>query len=182
MEQKDYTLSILVENTPGVLSQVAHLFSRKGYNIDSIASGTTENPKITRITIVINSDKVMLGQITAQLYKLFCVISVKVLFPEHSVRRELILVKVKAETKEQRDEVIQIVNVFRTSIVDISKNTITVAIMGDQRKSAALMDLLANFGILEVVCTGAIAIERGSNTIYDSNKEMNEFNYSKNAL
>lgn len=182
MEQQEYTISILVENSPGVLSQVSRLFSRKGYNIDSIASGTTEDPQVTRITIVIRGDESILAQITAQLRKLLCVISVKLLSRDSSVQRELVLVKVKAETKDKRDEIIQMVNVFRASIVDISRETLTVAIMGDESKAAALMDLLEDFGALEVVRTGTIAIERGRNTIYDNNKEKGEFNYGKNVL
>ncbi len=182
MEQQEYTISILVENSPGVLSQVSRLFSRKGYNIDSIASGTTEDPQVTRITIVIRGDENILAQITAQLRKLLCVISVKLLSRDSSVQRELVLVKVKAETKDKRDEIIQMVNVFRASIVDISRETLTVAILGDENKAAALMDLLEDFGTLEVVRTGTIAIERGRNTIYDNNKEKGEFNYGKNVL
>ena len=182
MEQKEYTISILVENSPGVLSQVSRLFSRKGYNIDSIASGTTEDPRVTRITIVMQGDEVIIGQITAQLRKLLCVISVKLLSPESAVQRELVLVKVRAETKDKRDEIIQVVNVFRASIVDISRETLTVVILGSESKAGALMDLLADFGILEVVRTGTIAIERRRNTIYDNNKEKGEFNYGKNVL
>ena len=182
MEQKEYTISILVENSPGVLSQVSRLFSRKGYNIDSIASGTTEDPQVTLITIVMQGDEVIIVQITAQLRKLLCVISVKLLSPESAVQRELVLVKVRAETKDKRDEIIQVVNVFRASIVDISRETLTVVILGSESKAGALMDLLADFGILEVVRTGTIAIERGRHTIYDNNKEKGEFNYGKNVL
>lgn len=182
MEQKEYTISILVENSPGVLSQVSRLFSRKGYNIDSIASGTTEDPQVTRITIVMQGDEVIIGQITAQLRKLLCVISVKLLSPESAVQRELVLVKVRAETKDKRDEIIQVVNVFRASIVDISRETLTVVILGSESKAGALMDLLADFGLLEVVRTGIIAIERGVRTIYEDTKESGEFNYGKNVL
>ena len=182
MDQKEYTISILVENSPGVLSQVSRLFTRTGNNIDSIASGTTEDPRVTRITIVMQGDEVIIGQITAQLRKLLCVISVKLLSPESAVQRELVLVKVRAETKDKRDEIIQVVNVFRASIVDISRETLTVVILGSESKAGALMDLLADFGILEVVRTGTIAIERGRNTIYDNNKEKGEFNYGKNVL
>ena len=162
MEPKEYTISILVENSPGVLSQVSRLFSRKGYNIDSIASGTTEDPRVTRITIVMQGDEVIIA--------------------ESAVQRELVLVKVRAETKDKRDEIIQVVNVFRASIVDISRETLTVVILGSESKAGALMDLLADFGILEVVRTGTIAIERGRNTIYDNNKEKGEFDYGKNVL
>ena len=182
MEPKEYTISILVENSPGVLSQVSRLFSRKGYNIDSIASGTTEDPRVTRITIVMQGDEVIIGQITAQLRKLLCVISVKLLSPESAVQRELVLVKVRAETKDKRDEIIQVVNVFRASIVDISRETLTVVILGSESKAGALMDLLADFGILEIAKTGTIAIERGRSTIYDDNKLKEEYDYGKHVL
>ncbi len=182
MEEKNYTLSILVENTSGVLSQVSRLFSRKGYNIESITSGTTENPAMTRITIVMRATQTVVDQMTAQLRKLLCVISVKVLAPEQSVQRELILVKVKAPTKDVRDEIIQMVNVFRANIVDFTRENITVVILGDQSKSAALLNLLEDFGILEVVRTGTIAIQRGQDTIYDNDKEKGEFNYGKHVL
>ena len=182
MENKEHTLSILVENTPGVLSQVSRLFSRKGYNIDSIASGATEDPKVTRITIVMTGDDATIEQLAAQLRKLLCVISVKVLSTEDAVQRELVLVKVRAETKDKRDEVLQIVSVFRASVVDISRETLTVSILGDENKAGALMDLLADFGLMEVVRTGIIAIERGVRTIYEGTKESGEFNYGKNVL
>ncbi len=181
-EQTESILSILVENSPGVLSQISRLFSRKGYNIDSIASGTTEDPDVTRITIVMKGEQEIIAQITAQLRKLLPVISVKVLSSGSSVKRELVLVKVNAESREKRDEVIQIVNVFRAGIVDMSRDTLTVAIMGDEEKTGALMNLLGDFGILEVVRTGTIAIERGRSTIYDDNKEKGEYGYGKNVL
>ena len=182
MESKEHTLSILVENTPGVLSQVSRLFSRKGYNIDSIASGTTEDPRITRITIVMNGDDATITQLAAQLRKLLCVVSVKVLSTEEAVQRELVLVKVKADTKDKRDEILQIVSVFRASVVDISRETLIISILGDENKAGALMDLLADFGLMEVVRTGIIAIERGVRTIYEDTKESGEFNLSKNFL
>ncbi len=182
MEKKDYTLAILVENAPGVLSQVARLFSRKGYNIDSIASGTTENPEITRITIVAHGDEGMIRQTAAQLSKLYCVISVSVLDSGNSVQRELLLVKVKATTKDAKDEIIQIVNVFRAGIVDISRGSLTVSIVGSEKKAQALIDLLGDFGILEIVRTGAIAIQRGAETIYDRGKNMREYDYGKSIL
>ena len=182
MESKEHTLSILVENTPGVLSQVSRLFSRKGYNIDSIASGTTEDPKVTRITIVMNGDDATIEQLAAQRRKLLCGISVKVVSTEDAVQRELVLVKVKANSKDKRDEFLQIVSVFRASVVDISRDTLTISILGDENKACALMDLLADFGLLEVVRTGIIAIERGIRTIYEDTKESGEFNYGKNVL
>ena len=181
-EVTPHIISILVENAPGVLSQVARLFSRKGYNIEAIASGVTQDPAVTRITIVMDGTELMIRQLVAQLRKLFPVLSVNILSQASSVQRELILVKVLAETKEARDQVIQVVNVFRASIVDIGRETLTISIVGDEEKSQALLGLLSDFGILEIVRTGTIAIERGRHTIYDENKEKGEFDYGKNVL
>lgn len=182
MEQTEYTLSILVENIPGVLGQIANLFSQRGYNIDSIASGPTEDPEVTRITIVLHGDEAIIKQISAQLSKRVCVISVKPLFPDSSVKREFVLVKVNADSKEKKDTVIQIANIFRVSIVDVSRETLTLAVLGNTAKIDALLDLLKDFKILEIVRTGAIAIERGSGTIYDRSKDDAEFNYGKSLL
>ena len=181
-EVKSHILSIMVENTPGVLSQVARLFSRKGYNIESIASGVTQDPAVTRITIVMDGTELIIRQLVAQLRKLFPVLSVNILAPSSSVQRELVLVKVLAKTLEARDQVIQVVNIFRASIVDIGRETLTISIVGDEEKSRALLDLLGDFGILEIVRTGTIAIQRGRDTIYDENKEKGEFDYGKNVL
>ena len=182
MESKEHTLSILVENTPGVLSQVSRLFSRKGYNIESIASGTTEDPKVTRITIVMTGDDATIEQLAAQLRKLLCVISGKVLSTEDAAQRALGRVTVPADPKDKRDEVLQIVSVFRASVVDISREPLTISILGDENKAGALMDLLADFGLLEVVRTGLITIERGIRTIYEDTKESGEFHYGNNVF
>ncbi len=181
-EIRPYTLAILVENSAGVLSQVSRLFSRKGYNIESIAAGTTQDPNITRITIISVGDELMITQVANQLRKLLPVLSVNVLDDQKSIQRELILVKVKAETREKREEVIQMVNVFRASVLDMSRESLTIAIVGNAEKSKALLNLLDDFGILEIARTGMIALERGSNTIYDQNKEEGEYNYGKNVL
>ena len=181
-EKKLYTLSILVKDIPGVLSQVARLFSRKGYNIESIVSGETDKPGITRITIVILGDELMIHQIVAQCRKLIPVTSVKVLDEETSIQREFALIKVLAADRNARDEVIQMANIFRAKIIDVSKETLTVAIFGEKEKTAALIGLLEDFGILEIAKTGTLAIERGRSTIYDDNKLKEEFNYGKNVL
>ena len=182
MEKKLYTLSILVKDIPGVLSQVARLFSRKGYNIESIVSGETDKPGITRITIVILADELMIHQITAQCSKLIPVLAVKVLSEETSLQREFSLIKVHAADRNTRDEVIQMANIFRANIIDVSRDTLTVAIFGEKGKTKALTNLLADFGILEIVKTGTLAIERGRSTIYDDNKLKEEYNYGKNVL
>ena len=163
--EKMQILSVLVENTAGVLSQVSRMFSRKGYNIDSLAVGPTDDPAVSRITIMIQVDDRMIQQIANQLNKLLPVISVKILERENAVCRELILVKVRVRDRGERDEIIQLANIFRVSIVDVARESLTICITGDHSKSDALLGLLADFGILELVRTGAVALERGSGTI-----------------
>ncbi len=180
--KKEYTLSILVQDIPGVLSQVARLFSRKGYNIESIVSGETDKPGITRITIVLIADELMINQIADQCRKLIPVLAVKILEEATSIQREFSLIKVRAADRNARDEVIQMANIFRANIIDVSRETLTVAIFGDKEKTAALTAMLADFGILEIAKTGTIAIERGRSTIYDDNKLKEEYNYGKNVL
>ena len=181
-EKRLYTLAILVRDIPGVLSQVARLFSRKGYNIESIVSGATDKPGVTRITIVILGDELMIHQIVAQCRKLIPVLAVKVLEEDTSLQREFSLIKVHAADRNTRDEVIQIANIFRANIIDVSRETLTVAIFGENGKTKALTKLLDDFGILEIVKTGTLAIERGRSTIYDDNKLKEEYNYGKNVL
>lgn len=168
-----HILGVLVENRPGVLSKVSGLFSRRGFNIDSLAVGVTENPDISRMTIVVDGDDYTVEQVTKQLNKLIDVIKVANIGKE-SVIRELALIKVKA-TSETRNQIIEIVNIFRANIVDISKNYLTIEITGDSEKIAALEDMLRDFGIKEMVRTGAIAIDRGSKMIkYEEDKEENK--------
>ena len=181
-QKKLYTLSILVRDIPGVLSQVARLFSRKGYNIESIVSGETDRPGVTRITIVILGDELMVNQIAAQCRKLIPVLSVKILDEATSIQREIALIKVKTADRGARDEVIQMSNIFRANIIDVGRDTLTVAIFGDKDKTSALTRLLEDFGILEIAKTGTLAIERGRGTIYDDNKLKEEYNYGKNVL
>lgn len=142
-----HTLSVLVENSAGVLSQVSRLFSRKGYNIESLAVGTTNDPAVSRITIEVLCDASMIEQIMNQLRKLFAVYSVQELLPERSIRRELVMLKVKAETADVRNEVIQIANIFRASIIDVSLKSLTLALIGDETKDDAMQKLLESFGI-----------------------------------
>lgn len=177
-----HTLSVLVENAPGVLSQVTRLFSRKGYNIDSLAVGTTDDPDVSRITIEVLCSEPMVEQIMNQVRKLFTVYSVQRLLPERSIRRELVLFKVAATSRDVRNEVIQIGNIFRAAVIDVSKATLTLALIGEESKSDAMQRLLAEFGIVEMVRTGIVALERGEYTINDDNKEKGEFNYGKNVL
>lgn len=181
-EKKLYTLAILVRDIPGVLSQVARLFSRKGYNIESIVSGETDKPGVTRITIVILADELMIDQIAAQCSKLIPVLAVKILDEGASIQREFALIKVAAADRAARDEVVQMSNIFRANIIDVSRETLTVAIFGDKSKTGALINLLSDFGILEMAKTGTLAIERGRSSIYDDSKLREEYNYGKNVL
>lgn len=159
-----HTLSVLVENHAGVLSRVAGLFSRRGFNIDSLAVGVTENPEISRMTIVVNGDDNTVEQVCKQLNKLIDVIKVRQLDSSDSVERELALIKVEANAAT-RSEIIQIVEVFRAKIVDISKNTLTIEASGGVEKVEALENMLRQFGIKEIVRTGTIAIQRGNKYI-----------------
>ncbi len=181
-EIKRQTLAVLVDNEAGVLSRVARLFSGKGYNIESLAVGTTDDPKVSRITIEVLADEAQTRLLSNQLRKLICVHSVKRLLPEHSIRRELVLFKVLAQTSEVRNEVIQIANIFRASIIDVSVSSITLAVIGDESKAEAIQNLLREFGILELVRTGMVALERGQYTIDEQTKEKGEFDYGKNVL
>ncbi|MGI6777852.1 MAG: acetolactate synthase small subunit [Acetivibrionales bacterium] len=160
-----HTLSVLVENHAGVLSRIAGLFSRRGFNIESLAVGVTENPDISRMTIVVDGDDYIVEQVSKQLNKLIDVIKIKRLEQSAAVSRELALIKVAASAST-RTEIIQIVEVFRANIVDISKETLTIEISGDIDKVSALEEMLKQFGIKEIVRTGTIAIERGNKYIH----------------
>ena len=181
-ERKLYTLCILVKDIPGVLSQVARLFSRKGYNIESIVSGETDKPGITRITIGILADQAMLEQIAAQGSKLLPVTALQILDEDTSIRRAMALVKVAAADRNARDEVIQLANIFRAKVIDVSRETLTIGIFGSNSKTTALIGMLNDFGILEIAKTGTIAIERGRSTIYDDNKLKEEYEDGKHVL
>ena len=182
MRKNRYTLAVLVDNESGVLSQVSRLFSRKDYNIESLAVGTTDSPSVSRITIeVMAEDDARADLLCNQLRKLFPVHSVKLLSPERSIRRELVLIKVKAENSEDRNEIIQIANIFRANVIDVTPGSLTVAVIGQEEKTDAICELLKQHGILELVRTGVVALERGSYTIDEDTKEKGEFNYGKNV-
>ena len=177
-EVKLRTLSVLVDNESGVLSQVSRLFSRKGFNVESLAVGTTDDPKISRMTIEVLANENQTNLMCNQLAKMVPVHSVKLLVPSHSIRRELVLYKVRAKNSEDKNEIIQIANIFRGSIIDVSKETLTLSVIGDEKKT----DAVADFGIEELVRTGMIALERGKYTIDEDTKEKGEFNYGKDVL
>ena len=178
-EVKLRTLSVLVDNEAGVLSQVSRLFSRKGFNVESLAVGATDNPAISRMTIEVLANQNQTNLMCNQLAKMVPVHSVKLLNPNHSIRRELILYKVRAKNSDDKNEIIQIANIFRGSIIDVSKETLTLSVIGDEKKTDAVQELLAEFGIVELVRTGMIALERGKYTIDEDTKEKGEFNYGK---
>ena len=155
-----HTLSVLVENKPGVLARVAGLFSRRGFNIDSLAVGITENPDVSRMTITVDAEEHPIEQVTKQLHKLINVIKITDLDAEKTVARELALLKVKSDAKT-RAEVMQLAKIFRARILDVSRKTITIEITGTHEKIEALEKLLQPHGVVEIVRTGRIAIERG---------------------
>lgn len=156
-----HTLSVLVENKPSVLARIAGLFSRRGFNIDSLAVGITENPDISRMTIVIDAEEHSLEQVTKQLHKLVNVLKISDLDPGRSVIRELVLIKVAASAKN-RAQIIEVADIFRANIVDVSPDSLTLEVTGGASKLRALEDLLQPYGVVEFVRTGKIALSRGS--------------------
>ncbi|MCZ7384922.1 MAG: acetolactate synthase small subunit [Candidatus Methanoperedens sp.] len=159
-----HTLAILVENKPGVLTRVAGLFSRRGFNIESLAVGVTENADTSRITIVVSGDDHVLEQVEKQLNKLIDVIRVSDIPPDESVSRELALIKVGVDSTT-RAEVMQIVDVFRAKIVDVGIKSLVIEVTGDEGKINAMEQLLRHFGIKEMVRTGKIAMNRGAKVV-----------------
>jgi acetolactate synthase-1/3 small subunit len=159
-----HTLSVLVENKPGVLARVSGLFSRRGFNIDSLAVGETENKEVSRITIVVDVADSPLEQVTKQLNKLVNVLKIVELDPDTSVQRELLLVKVRAE-RPLRAQVLETANLFRARVVDVAPDTLTIEATGTADKIDALLRDLEPYGIKEMVQSGLVAIGRGSRSI-----------------
>lgn len=159
-----YTLSVLVENHAGVLSKVTGLFSRRGFNIHSLAVGVTNDETISRITIEVLGDEATVEQIAKQLNKLIDVIKIKTLRENEVVKRGLLLVKVRT-TAKNRSEVIQISDIFRAKIVDLSQSTITAELTGNDSKLDAFLELISPYGVEEIARTGMIALERGTSTL-----------------
>ena len=156
-----HTLSVLVENKPGVLARVAGLFSRRGFNIDSLAVGPTEDPALSRMTIVVAAQDHSLEQVTKQLNKLINVVKISDLDPAESVSRELLLIKVSA-TDRNRANIIEIADIFRAKIIDVSRNSVVLEATGTPDKLGAIEDLVKPYGIIELARTGKIALSRGS--------------------
>jgi acetolactate synthase-1/3 small subunit len=161
--RQKHTLSVLVENSPGVLARVSSLFSRRAYNIDSLAVGPTENPDYSRMTIVIDVEGHALEQVVQQLDKLVNVISITELDPIVSVQRELLLVKV-ATTATTRSQVLETVQLFRAKVVDVAQDAVTIEATGNAEKIQALLSVLEPYGIKELVQSGLVAISRGLKT------------------
>jgi acetolactate synthase-1/3 small subunit len=153
------TLSIKVYNESGVLTRISTVFSSRGFNIDSIAVGPTENPSISRIIIVLPGDNQTIEQITKQLNKLIQVIEVKDITISPCVERELMLIKIKA-SKNTRSEILEIVDIFRSKVVDMSEHSITIEVTGDPGKIITIQELLNVYNIIEIVRTGKISLER----------------------
>lgn len=162
MQKKVYQL--LVDNTSGVLSRISGLFSRRGYNIESITAGVTADPRFSRITIVTSGDDEILEQIEKQVSKLVDIRDIKELKPEESVYRELILVKVSA-TVEQRQSIIAIVDSFRAKIIDFAQESLVIELTGNQQKLEAFIGLMNEYGILELARTGIAGLGRGTEHI-----------------
>ncbi len=161
-----HTLSVLVENKPGVLARIASLFSRRGFNIDSLAVGPTEHGDISRMTIVVNVEDLPLEQVTKQLNKLVNVLKIVELDPATSVQRELLLVKVRADI-DTRSNVLETVQLFRAKVVDVSPDAVTIEATGNADKLDALLRVLEPLGIRELVQSGMVAVGRGSRSITD---------------
>lgn len=158
-----HTISVLVNNRPGVLARTAGLFARRGYNIDSLAVSTTQDADVSRMTIVVEGPDAVLEQISKQLYKLIDVIKVLDHQDEAVINRELALIKVATDTAN-RAEIMQTVSIFRANIVDISDRTFTVEVTGSAEKVSALIALLRRYGIKEMMRTGRIVLSRGPRT------------------
>ncbi|MCI8374150.1 MAG: acetolactate synthase small subunit [Lachnospiraceae bacterium] len=171
--------SMLVDNTSGVLSRIAGLFSRRGYNIDSLTVGVTADPRYSRATVVAKGDRTILEQIEKQLCKLVDVIDIKRLEPESSICRELIMIKLKVN-EENRQSIISVANIFRAKIVDVSKESLLIELTGNQSKIEAFIDLLNGYEILELARTGITGLSRGVFDVkmYDEDGQLMDYDFS----
>jgi acetolactate synthase-1/3 small subunit len=168
-----HTLSVLVQDQPGVLARVASLFSRRGFNIESLAVGPTEVPDVSRMTIVVNVDRLPLEQVTKQLNKLINVLKIVELEADSSVQREILLVKVKADL-DSRSHILETVQLFRAKVVDVAQDTVTIEATGAHDKLEALLRVLEPYGIRELVQSGMVAMGRGSRSISDRSARSTE--------
>lgn len=161
-----HTLSVLVENKPGVLTRVTALFARRAFNIHSLAVGPTERPEVSRITVVVDAAELPLEQVTKQLNKLINVLKIVELDPEATVERELLMVKVRADDAS-RTAVLQVVELFRAHVIDVAPEAVTIEATGGDAKLTALLTALGPYGIREIVQSGAVALARGSRSLTD---------------
>ena len=161
-----HTLSVLVENKPGVLARIAALFSRRGFNIDSLAVGETEYPDVSRMTVVVDVEDLPLEQVTKQLNKLVEVLKVVELEPQSAVQRQVMLIKVRADAGT-RSQVLEMVQMFRAKVVDVATDSLTIEATGNTDKLQALLDVLEPYGVKELVQSGLVAIGRGPRSITD---------------
>jgi acetolactate synthase I/III small subunit len=159
-----HTIAVIVENKPAVLTRIAGLFSRRSFNIDSLSVGATDNPDYSRMTITVHGDDSVLEQVIKQLSKLINVIRVSEIEPGEAVERELAMIKVNAD-KDSRSEIMQIVNIFRAKIVDVSARSMIIEVTGDEEKIEAIVALLRQFGIKEMARTGKVSMVRGMRVI-----------------
>lgn len=159
-----HTIAVIVENKPAVLTRIAGLFSRRSFNIDSLSVGATDNPDYSRMTLTVHGDEDVLEQVIKQLSKLINVIRVSELDPKESVERELAIIKVSAD-KDNRGEIMQIVNIFRAKIIDVSARSMIIEATGDETKIDAIVQLLRQFGIKEMARTGRVSMVRGTRVI-----------------
>lgn len=157
-------LSLLVENTSGVVSHISGLFSRRGYNIDSFSAGVTADDRFTRVTVVARGEDQVLEQIRKQLAKLEDVVDIKELKPDESVCRELVLIKLRAKP-EDRQNILSVANIFRANIIDVSSDSMVIELTGDQSKLRAFIDLVKDYDILELARTGETGLSRGDKDV-----------------
>ena len=158
---RKHVLSILVENKPGVLARIAGLFARRGFNIDSLAVGPTDDESMSRITLTVDGAAHPIDQVTKQLHKLVHVIKIRDLAPSETVSRELALFKISCQDGDARAQVMQFTDIFRGNVVDVSKRSVTVEVTGTDDKVEAFEDMVRPFGLIEMVRTGEIAVARG---------------------
>jgi acetolactate synthase-1/3 small subunit len=159
-----HNIAVIVENKSGVLTRIAGLFSRRSFNIDSLSVGETDNPEYSRMTITVQGDRDVLEQVIKQLSKLINVIRVSELDPAESLERELAVIKVSVD-RENRSEIMQIVNIFRARIIDVSQRSMIIEVTGDEEKVEAIIQLLRQFGIKELARTGKVSMLRGARVI-----------------
>lgn len=171
--------SMLVDNTSGVLSRIAGLFSRRGYNIDSLTVGVTADPRYSRATVVARGDRNILDQIEKQLKKQVDVIDIKRLEPDSSICRELIMIKLKVN-EENRPAIISVANIFRAKIIDVARESLLIELTGNQSKIAAFLDLLSEYEILELARTGITGLSRGTFDVkmYDEDGNLMDYDFS----